>query len=273
MFENDYVAPPRWAPAHRVAASVSVLAHLTMGVIVVWISTLPDTVFSPEGPRAQPREHLVWLATSGLGGGGGGGGDRTPVAARAKAVGRDRLTVPTRRPAPSADMTSETPPIQSVTIPAVPRADASESATGLIAPAPPAITHGPGTGSGAGSGAGAGSGEGQGSGLGRGFGAGSGGDVYRVGNGVTVPQLVRKISPNYTIAAMRAKTVGAVLLECVVLTDGTVGDVRVVRSLDTAFGLDEEAIKAARQWRFRPGTRFGEPVPVLITIELAFSLR
>ena len=55
-------------------------------------------------------------------------------------------------------------------------------------------------------------------------------------------------------------------------TDGTVGDVSVVRSLDSTFGLDEEAMKAARQWRFRPGTRLGEPVPVIITIELDVHL-
>jgi TonB family protein len=46
-----------------------------------------------------------------------------------------------------------------------------------------------------------------------------------------------------------------------------------VRSLDSTFGLDQEAIKAAKQWRFRPGTRFGEPVAVLVTIELTFTLR
>jgi TonB family protein len=52
-----------------------------------------------------------------------------------------------------------------------------------------------------------------------------------------------------------------------------VGDVKVVRSLDPTFGLDVEAIKAARQWRFRPGTRLGESVSVLITIQLDFTLR
>ena len=66
---------------------------------------------------------------------------------------------------------------------------------------------------------------------------------------------------------------GTVLVECVVRQDGSVGDVQVVRSLDPTFGLDQEAIKAAKQWRFRPGTRLGEPVPVLITIELTFTLR
>jgi TonB family protein len=63
------------------------------------------------------------------------------------------------------------------------------------------------------------------------------------------------------------------MLECIVLADGTVGNVEVLRSLDPTFGLDQEAIKAAKQWRFDPGTRFGEPVAVLVTIELTFTLR
>jgi TonB family protein len=57
------------------------------------------------------------------------------------------------------------------------------------------------------------------------------------------------------------------------MPDGTVGDVRVTKSLDPIFGLDQEAIKAARGWRFAPGTRQGQPVPVLVTIELSFTLR
>ena len=72
---------------------------------------------------------------------------------------------------------------------------------------------------------------------------------------------------------MRAKVQGTVLLECVVRPDGSVGDVQILRSLDGVFGLDQEAIKAAKQWRFAPGTRLGEPVPVLVTIELTFTLR
>jgi protein TonB len=97
--------------------------------------------------------------------------------------------------------------------------------------------------------------------------------VYRPGSGVTVPRVLREVKPQYTSDAMRAKVQGTVLLQCVVKPDGSVGDVQVVRSLDSAFGLDQEAIKAARQWRFAPGTRLGEPVPVLVTIELTFTLR
>jgi protein TonB len=85
--------------------------------------------------------------------------------------------------------------------------------------------------------------------------------------------LLREVKPQYTAEAMRAKVQGRVMLECIVLADGTVGNVEVLRSLDPTFGLDQEAIKAAKQWRFDPGTRFGEPVAVLVTIELTFTLR
>ncbi len=134
-------------------------------------------------------------------------------------------------------------------------------------------TQGPGTGGGAGSGTGTGAGEGRGSGLGPGFGGGTGGGAYKPGTGVSTPQLLREVKPDYTVEAMRAKVQGVVLLECVVLPDGTVGDTRVVKSLDDVFGLDAQAIKAAKQWKFLPGRRFGEPVPVLVTIELTFTLR
>ncbi len=105
------------------------------------------------------------------------------------------------------------------------------------------------------------------------WGCGVGGGAFRPGNGVELPQLLFQKKPSYTSEAMRAKVQGVVLLECVVQADGGVGNCSVQRSLDSAFGLDQEAIKAARQWRFRPGTRMGEPVPVLVTIELTFTLR
>ena len=85
--------------------------------------------------------------------------------------------------------------------------------------------------------------------------------------------IIREVKPQYTSDAMRAKIQGAVLLQCTVRPDGSVTDIQVVRSLDPTFGLDQEAIKAARQWRFAPGTRMGQPVSVQITIELTFTLR
>ena len=72
---------------------------------------------------------------------------------------------------------------------------------------------------------------------------------------------------------MRARIQGSAWVECVVQIDGTVGDARVIQSLDRRFGLDDEALAAARRWRFRPGTLHGKPVPVIVTIELSFSVR
>jgi Gram-negative bacterial TonB protein C-terminal len=48
--------------------------------------------------------------------------------------------------------------------------------------------------------------------------------------------------------------------------------VKVVRSLDTKFGLDEQAIKATKQWTFKPATKDGKPVPCPVAIEQSFFL-
>jgi TonB family protein len=72
---------------------------------------------------------------------------------------------------------------------------------------------------------------------------------------------------------MRAKIQGSVWLECVVVPEGVCVDIHVVRSLDPVFGLDQEAVKAAKQWRFIPGRRLNQPVPVLVTIDMNFTLR
>ena len=90
---------------------------------------------------------------------------------------------------------------------------------------------------------------------------------------MSIPQLVRDAKPDYTAGAMRAKVQGVVVLECVVLPDGTIGNITIVKSLDKVFGLDQEAVKAARQWRFLPGRRLGQPVPVFVTLEVVFTLR
>ncbi len=94
--------------------------------------------------------------------------------------------------------------------------------------------------------------------------------VYRPGSGVTDPVLVKQVHPKYTADAMRAHIQGVVELEAVVLANGTVGDVHVVRSLDTRYGLDDQAVAAAREWLFRPGQYQDRPVPVLVTLILEF---
>jgi periplasmic protein TonB len=95
--------------------------------------------------------------------------------------------------------------------------------------------------------------------------------VYQIGNGVTAPVIIKEVKPNYTPDAIRRKVQGTVQVSAVVLTDGTVGEVHVTKSLD--LDLDEQAIIATKQWRFKPGTKDGQPVNVRVTIELTFSLR
>jgi len=90
--------------------------------------------------------------------------------------------------------------------------------------------------------------------------------------GVTPPRLIWDVKANYTAAAMRARVEGIVLLHCVVETDGTVGAVKVFKSLDAVNGLDASAVDALKQWRFAPGEKAGAAVPVLVFIEMTFTL-
>ena len=97
--------------------------------------------------------------------------------------------------------------------------------------------------------------------------------VHRSGDdGVTDPRVVRQVAPAYPIEAMRAGVHGVVRLEAIVGADGSVEDVRVVQSLDRVHGLDAEAVRAAREWRFEAGLKDGAPVPVALTIEMTFAI-
>jgi TonB family protein len=194
---------------------------------------------------------------------------------QAELKGKDKITVPVEKPPsvePPKQTKDEPPKIEELIIPAKTMAAAENMQPGIIDSGPPTPSQGSGTAGGAGTGRGSGIGPGTGSGLGPGSGGGTGGGVYQPGNGVTPPVPTYVPKPQYTAEAMRARVQGVVLVECVVQTNGQCTETRVVRSLDPTFGLDNEAIKAARLFRFRPGMRQGEPVAVLVTIELSFSL-
>jgi len=96
--------------------------------------------------------------------------------------------------------------------------------------------------------------------------------VYRPGNGVTMPRMIKDVRPSYTADAMRARIGGSILLEAVVQTDGTVGEVRVKRSLDQRYGLDDAAVAAVKKWQFAAGTKDDVAVPVVVEVEMAFAI-
>ena len=97
--------------------------------------------------------------------------------------------------------------------------------------------------------------------------------VYDVGNGVSLPTVLKEVKPAYTSEAIANRIQGTVLMSVVVLPDGTVGEVTVIRSLDTVFGLDAQAVLATKQWMFAPGMKDGVAVAVRVTIEMTFTLR
>jgi TonB family protein len=99
---------------------------------------------------------------------------------------------------------------------------------------------------------------------------GPSGGVYRVGNGVSSPQLVHKIEPQYSDEAREAKLQGTVVLAVEVGADGFVQDVQVRRGL--GLGLDENAMDAIRQWEFSPALKDGQPVSVSATVEVNYRL-
>jgi TonB family protein len=96
--------------------------------------------------------------------------------------------------------------------------------------------------------------------------------IYRIGEeGVTPPKVVSKIEPVYTDEARNAKIEGTVELSVEVDADGLAQNIQVVRSLDE--GLDQSAIAAIQQWRFKPSEKDGKPVRVVAHIEVNFRLK
>jgi protein TonB len=242
------------------AAICSIAAHALVIGALLWLTYAQMRDKRQTTPEITTAR-VVWVAMPGPSGGGGG--------SKAVAPPPPKLTPPpaTRTleaPAPTVIPTEVTPPAPALVEAAPPVAavaDASSvGAAGTTAAAP---------GNGNGGGGGPGDGMGAGPGKDKGFGDGA----YKPGNGVTSPIPIQRASPAYTAEAVRARAQGVITVECVVEPNGECGDLRVVHAFTPPFGLDQQAMAAARRWRFRPGTRAGEPVPVVVNLEIEFNIR
>jgi TonB family protein len=131
-------------------------------------------------------------------------------------------------------------------------------------------SNGQGSGGGIGNGKGGGVGNGDGGGYGPGSGGGVGGNVFRVGGGVSAPVLLSKTEPEYSEEARKAKHQGTVMLYVQIDPSGHATNIKVVKSL--GLGLDEKAMEAVQKWKFSPGKKDGKPVTVEATIEVNFRL-
>jgi len=134
-------------------------------------------------------------------------------------------------------------------------------------------SNGSGSGGGMGTGTGGGIGSGSGGGLGPGSGGGTGGGAFRAGeNGVGTPTCIFCPRPEYSEEGRKARFMGIVYLEVVVMPNGHAGEIRLIKGV--GMGLDEKAIETVKnQWTFKPAIGpNGKPVPTIIPVEITFQL-
>jgi protein TonB len=273
-------------PRRQKISRYSALGFYAILILILYL--LPTALPDVTAPEKVKLPNLVFVFEEGPGGGGGGGGDESPEPPSIqKVAGEDqaRLALNVEEPeealvyedeeAEEPEEEEEEPPEKEpeneVKAPVVAQAPDDLDQKGILeGPEQLLENGGEGQNGGAGSGSGTGIGEGNGPGLGPGWGGGFGGGAYRIGSGVEPPVLKRQVRPDYTDHALSRKIQGTVLLEIIILKDGTVGPVRVTQSLDP--GLDQKAIEAVRQFLFLPGKLRGEPVDVIAEIEVDFSL-
>ena len=292
VFGSALANPPSADPRQRrMSVMVSTGLHATVALLVTMLATaqLTTAADDPDEFDSARLDRLIFLATPGPGGGGGGGGLRQPLPPpKAERAGRSTISspVPERieprkiepvpEPEPPKPKLLENESLPPIFAPLVASRADTRDVRGLLAanaakaaPEPEPTSQGPG--GGVGDGGGAGLGAGSGSGVGPGTGGGTGGGPYRPGSGIAPPRLTREVKPRYTEEARRQNIEGDVLLEVVVLSDGSIGSIRVLRSL--GHGLDDRAVNAVRQWRFAAAERYGTPVDVLVEIAVEFRLR
>jgi protein TonB len=121
-----------------------------------------------------------------------------------------------------------------------------------------------------GNGRGTGLGAGDGSGLGPGSGGNTGGGPRRIGGGVSAPILIFSVEPEFSEEARKAKVAGNVLVNLWVDTNGNPSHVHVIRGV--GMGLDEKAVEAVRQYKFKPAMENGKPVLVELNVEVNFQI-
>jgi protein TonB len=94
--------------------------------------------------------------------------------------------------------------------------------------------------------------------------------VVRVGGNLSAPELLRRVNPVYPELAREARVHGVVILEARVNTRGRVAALKVLRGQPL---LDEPAMAAVRQWRYRPLLLNGEPTEFILTVTVNFQLK
>jgi len=94
--------------------------------------------------------------------------------------------------------------------------------------------------------------------------------VSHIGGSVKPPIVTHRVDPQFSEQARQAKFSGSVLVYLWVDEHGNPSHVRVVQGV--GMGLDEKAVEAIRQYKFKPATRDGEPVKVDLYVKVNFQI-
>jgi protein TonB len=275
---GEAVEPPISDPKRKRNTQISTaVGYVTLFAVIVFISSiLPEP---PKLARNPDLPNLIFVMTEGPGGGGGGGGELTEDPASVQKIeGQDQAKIAIEIESPEDKLIFEDPDkppeveekeiveedeVPEIVAPIVAQAPDDTTEKGILEGQEQLVES-------AGAGSGSGIGQGRGAGLGEGTGGGFGGGAYRMGSGLTAPILVRQIQPGFTEDALARKIQGEVVVEVVILKNGTVRVVRVLRGLSA--DLNQKAIDAASQWKFIPAKFKGQPVDLIAEIVVDFNI-
>lgn len=192
---------------------------------------------------------------------GGGGGQRgpTPVTKGTPPKAAEMQIVPPKAPPPQPPKIAIEPTIE------VQKDLKMASSIPQIG-----VANSPLVGMSMGNGRGTGLGSGSGAGLGPGSGGNTGGGPRRIGGGVSAPVLIYSVEPEFSEEARKAKVAGNVLVNLWVDTNGLPTHVHVIRGV--GMGLDQKAVEAVKQYKFRPAQENGKPVLVELNVEVNFQI-
>jgi len=236
---------------------------IAIGLHVVGLAAIAFGSYWSVGEVPEPPMKAVFLSFAPLpelpGGGGGARPQvKPPVTRNEPPRPPEQPVQPTPETVPTTIPTAPPTPVDNVIPSTVTSDDNPLPADG---PPCPACPPGPGIGPGpARPGVGPGEGPGDSQPL-----------VFSVGKGMTRPEIVHQVQPRYTELGRKSGTQGAVIVEAINDEQGRVTNVRVLRGLP--MGLDQAAVDAIQQWRFRPATLQGQPVKVYYTLTVNFTIQ
>jgi len=268
--EPVVVAPRPFAFAESVrtqrsAASTWIAVGVHAAVLLILVAVASERVVTHERarkvvaamhlappPRIMPRADAI--------GGGGGQPDHAPVTeGHLPKLSRVQL-LPPKAPPTIAPKLAVEPSV--VVQPDLKMADNTMPNMG----SPTSVLKGFSMGNGHGTGLGSGNG----AGIGPGSGGNTGGGVMHVGGGVLPPALLSSVDPEFSEEARKAKFSGNVEVYLIVDEQGKPTHVRVARGV--GMGLDEKAVEAVRQYKFKPATQGGKPVKVDMYVDVVFNI-